>query len=97
MGADVGRRCEERIDVDWARWSDIWTAPDSISAVVPAVGLGRAIAVAVAVAAGGEMAVEMVSVDMAAVLVAVEAVAVAVVIAGAKVDEVGRRDGEVAE
>lgn len=74
--------------MNWARWSDIWTAPDSISAVVPAVGLGRA------GAAGGEMAVEVeMLVDTAAMLSArgagVEAVAVAA--------EVGRRDDEVAE
>lgn len=85
--ADVGRRCEERSDVNWARWSDIWTAPDSISAVVPAVGLGRA------GAAGGERAVEVkMSVDTAVVLSArgaeVEAVAVAVVMAAGRVDEV---------
>lgn len=77
MRADVGRRCEERIDVNWARWSDIWTTPDSISAVVPAVGLGRTVM--------GGVEAEAVS------------VAVAVVIAGAEVDEVGRRDGKVAE
>lgn len=97
MGADVGRRCEERIDVNWARWSDIWTTPDSISAVVPAVGLGRT---------GGESAVEMTAVlvailvrVMGGVEVEVEAVAVAVavVIVGAEVDDVGRREGDVAE
>lgn len=39
MPADVGRRCEERVEEKRARWSGISTAPDSISAVVPAVGL----------------------------------------------------------
>lgn len=81
--------------MNWARWSDIWTTPDSISAVVPAVGLGRT---------GGELAIEMTVVLVAisvpvvgGVEVEVEAIAVAVAIAGAEVDEVGRRDGEVAE
>lgn len=95
---DVGRRCEERIDVNWARWSDTWTAPDSISAVVPAVGRGRA------VGAGGEMAVEIPA-EVAAVFMVVlifmrgvEAVErVAVVGARAVADEVGRTAGEVAE
>lgn len=84
--------------MNWARWSDIWTTPDSISAVVPAVGLGRTVAVR------GETVVEMTAVSVAIlvpVMGGVEAeavsVAVAVVIAGAEVDEVGRRDGKVAE
>jgi hypothetical protein len=74
--------------VNWARWSDIWTAPDSMSAVVPAVGLGRA------VAAGGEMAVER---SMSVWGVGVEAAAAAVFIAGAGVEVVERRGGDVAE